>query len=158
MKRTRKTTIHCGGLILAGWYLLVSTNMAFGLFDWIAPLTKTVTTLDFPCARHDCGCKTAEQCGASCCCFPQTTKPSSNPCHRDHHEPVGPVTVKTTYLSTANCSGQYPGDSSVGGHALDVHILAAASSVMPPETERALLFEHIESPSVLVDPPDKIPI
>jgi hypothetical protein len=83
---------------MAAWYATAATGLLFPLLDRLAPITK-IAKGDFPCATHDCGCATAEQCRTQCCCFPN--EPSPEGCPSCHEEKA----VAVTYLSALKCSG-----------------------------------------------------
>ena len=146
-----------GRLLIALWYLLTSTNLVYAGLDWLVPQTETVASADFPCAHHDCGCKTAEQRRLHCCCHPQVRQPSASKttCHLAHESPK---TVRVSYVSEARCKGHHdPAQPSL--HKLDPHLPLNAS----PLLAQAVAHSHpVCDPTVrlgiFADPPDKIPI
>lgn len=149
--------MRCSRLLLAGWYLLVSTSLPAVIVDHVVPLTKQVALLDFPCAHHDCGCKTAEQCRLRCCCHltPPAKAQAGTQCALRHE---APGTVRVSYLSEVRCKGlPDPGHPSLGK--LDPHLPPAASNRLVAVAARPHpVQKHIVSRFVFVDPPDKIPI
>jgi hypothetical protein len=149
--------MHVIRLIVALWYGLVSTPAA-AVERLIAP-TKVVASADFPCARHDCGCRSAEQCRLHCCCRLKSTSrlPTGVACHlpRQEHEPRE---VRVSYRSALDCSGNAT-DSAMLAHSLGPHLpvrRVIATATMPAVP---LSFRESRHPSATtVEPPDKIPI
>jgi hypothetical protein len=102
--------------LLAVWYLLTSLP---------AESLAMAAQIDFPCAHHSCGCKSAQQCLLRCCCFPKTGK------HR---------TAAESAWSIALCgTGAQPdatGASGLGPHlplpVLLAHAVEAAARMHPP--------------------------
>lgn len=147
-----------GRFLLAGWYLLVSTNLPVFVLDQFVHLTKTVASLDFPCAKHPCGCKTAEQCRLHCCCHPQFRQQTALTaiCHLEHKPPM---TVRVSYLSALRCTGHHPSDSSPTTQRLDPHLPVAASLVMVAAVSRRYpISEPSVRVSIFASAPDKVPI
>ena len=68
--RRRAPWLRLGALLLAALHFVVSTDVGFAALDWLAPAVKSVAVADFPCAEHDCCCKSREECAKHCCCFP----------------------------------------------------------------------------------------
>ena len=56
-------------------------------------------TGSFPCAGHNCGCLTAEQCEVSCCCYPKEKDVSS--CCESEKPKEDPI-----YSMQDGCSGK----------------------------------------------------
>jgi hypothetical protein len=154
----RRATLRLISALLTICYAGVATNFAFFALDWVAPMTKTVFRPDFPCAGHDCGCKTAEQCQTQCCCFPKVAqKPACPSC--TSHESDGPITVRVTYLSAARCSGQISGDDHTGMKKIDWHLPPVASLTIPQQIPEKVAFPEDDIPlDVFAVPPDKVPI
>ena len=154
MRRSiRRFLDRYGAAFMGGWYLLVATNGIYVAFDWIAPVSKTVLKPDLPCAYHDCGCETAEQCRSRCCCYPKTVEEDERPSRE------GPVTVRVSYLSAAQCSGQHPDSSHVGNNKIDSRLPLAASFRAPPlVAEETLTLNESTPPSAFADLPFKVPI
>jgi hypothetical protein len=146
-----------GRLVLALWYLLSSTNLVSAGLDWLIPQTKTIASADFPCAHHDCGCKTAEQCRHNCCCHPQVRHQAANKamCHLAQESPK---TIRVSYLSEARCRGHHdPTQPSV--HKLDPHLPLTRSMLLASATvRRHPVRSDTTQLGVFADPPDKIPI
>lgn len=157
-------TSQFGKVALALWYLLASTNLVFVVLDHIIPATKQVASVDFPCAHHDCGCKTAEQCRLQCCCFPKRD-PQQELCHlpaRHEATPAAtqePVTIKISYLSVAQCAGHGPQTGLPGAQKLQPHLPVRqyVASVQERPVQLPLPVPLVVA-SVVLDPPDKIPI
>jgi hypothetical protein len=144
-------------LLIAGWYLLASNNLVYVGLDWLAPQTKTIASADFPCAHHDCGCKTAEQCRLHCCCHPQVRQPSASGamCHLAQESPK---TVRVSYLSEAQCRGHHdPAQPSL--HKLDPHLPLTAAPLLARAVAHSLsVCRTTVRLGIFADPPDKIPI
>lgn len=139
-------------------YFVIATNFIYIALDWIAPLAKVVSNSDFPCAGHDCGCMTADQCLSNCCCVPSGNNQMVRRSSPENHCAKKPVTVKVTYISSAQCSGHY-GKHNVSFQRTGPHLLVQLPSVMPlPFTGRAFIRNGLTPPTVFVDSPDKIPI
>lgn len=145
------------------WYLLASTNLIFIVLDQVAPATKEVASFDFPCAHHDCGCKSAEQCRIHCCCQMKRQTEDSL-CHLPtkrsvkHQEAEQIGRVRISYLSVAQCAG-HSQTTVTGVQKLQPHLpithnvtCARESSSRFPTTDPAL-FPHL-----FRNLPDKIPI
>jgi len=148
-------------LFLAFWYLLASTNVPAFALDQLIPQTKTIASADFPCAHHDCGCKTAEQCRRHCCCHPKREqKPVSGPsCHLKQEKSAEPVTVRVSMLSAARCSGHVPEAGNFSFQKLAPHLPpAAVSAIRPLDASTLLPYPLAEPPSALAEAPEKIPI
>jgi hypothetical protein len=134
------------GIAFIAWYALSTTGIIFAAFDLVVSLAKTVTE-SFPCADHDCGCRTAEQCRTRCCCFPKETKGETcRSCSKR---------VRVTLLSTARCAG---GDKSTVDTRVPPHI-APASDVWLDMNDWSFSKTVDITPASPVhsSPPDKIP-
>ena len=68
---------------------LIAVSAALIYLGTVLPLGTLMPVLvsslplerDFACANHGCGCETADQCQASCCCFPKAqVKPVKKSC------------------------------------------------------------------------------
>lgn len=146
-----------GRLLIALWYLLTSTNLVYAGLDWLLPQTKIVASADFPCAHHDCGCKTAEQCRLHCCCHPQVRQQAASGamCHLAHESPK---TVRVSYLSEARCKG-HPDPAQLSLHKLDPHLPLTPAPVLVCALPPTPLSDTPQHPrSVCRTPSDKIPI
>ena len=135
------------------WYAFAATGLLFEFLDLAAPRYKVVGTADFPCAHHDCQCRTAEECRNDCCCFPKEMD-SAPPCASCPSESRD---VQVTHLSSTACRGG-AGDPAAQAK-LKVHV---------PSGARLATFESVVAwldesscrphPPVHASPPDKIPI
>lgn len=153
-----KVFVRFSTLMFAICYLVVFTDVVFIALDKITPQTKTVTDTSFPCAYHDCNCKTAEQCRTHCCCFPKSPKPTVCSFHQKHHEQNVGVTIAVSYLSAAKCVGNFPDDSIINKN-IDQYIPSDVSSMKPLHAIGIFpIFEETIPTSVFKDHPDKIPI
>jgi len=144
--------------VFAAWYLLASTNLPAFALDQLLPQTKTLVAADFPCAHHDCGCKTAEQCRLRCCCHPKPTvkSPSGQSCHLPHQ---APRTVRVSYLSTRYCETDQTQPDALTLHKLEPHLPVRPYVALGQESLSQLrLTGPLVVASVFLDPPDKIPI
>ena len=140
-------------------YLFSATNIIYIALDWVAPLVKVVYSTDFPCAAHDCGCKTAEQCLSNCCCVSTGHMLSAQRSSPEDHCAKKPITVEVTYISAAQCSGHHLGNHNVSFQKTGPHLCVRASFVMPlSRTDYELVENDFTPPLVFVDSPDKIPI
>jgi hypothetical protein len=141
---------------LAIWYVVVS-SMAFGFaIDRMGSAIKEVAALNFPCARHDCGCTTVEECRKRCSCHPSLVPvESSNHCHEG---PTLPVAVRVSYWSKARCQGHQALDAS-SLLKLDPH---AFESQYAGHMQMVAIGMVVEVPDSHYPPhrrlPDKIPI
>lgn len=55
---------------LVVWLAILATGLNAPLECVLNELISQSRQLDFPCADHECGCKTAHDCQTRCCCFP----------------------------------------------------------------------------------------
>ena len=144
--------------VLAGWYLLASTNLPAFALDQCIPQTKTIASADFPCAHHDCGCKTAEQCRLRCCCHPKPSvqQPVQQLCHLPHHQPR---TIRISYLSALDCEGGQTHPEALAAHKMDPHL---PPSILTTWVSALARWETDQSEDLLTSPfleaPDKVPI
>lgn len=158
-KSIRPLLRRCICIFVSIWYLVTATSFIYTALDWVSPLEKVVSNANFPCADHDCGCKTAEQCLSNCCCDSTGYMPSAQRSSPENHCAKKPITVKVTSISTAQCSGHHSGNHSVSFQRTGPHLLVQLPSVMPLSfTGRALIENNFIHPLVFVDSPDKIPI
>lgn len=146
-------------MIAAIWYGLSSTQVVYAVVDSVLPATKTIVSADVPCAHHDCGCQTAEQCRTQCCCFPKVHVARVCVLHKESHVHKEPVTVKVSYLSALRCRGHGHETASSTVSKLGPHL--PPSALMPiafeaPSTH--LIVRETGLPRVFQDPPEKIPI
>ena len=144
--------------ILAGWYLLASTNLPAFALEQLIPQTKTVASADFPCAHHDCGCRTAEQCRLRCCCHPTRRQPlpSHALCRLPHES--RPQIVHVSYWSEAQCKG-HSDRNHLLSQRLDPHLPVTATVSMVAEIpETHALSEQPPIRQAFRALPDKIPI
>jgi hypothetical protein len=141
----------------AVWYTTISTGAGFLIFDAFAESEKRVVA-DFPCATHSCGCRTAAQCAATCCCFPIEPGPSC-PMHAAAPAQDHEIVVRVTALSASQCGGSTDeGNASSGLRALDQEAAVVLSS-LPAESMRQWAPISDESLfSRVPDVPDKVPI
>lgn len=65
--------------LLVALLALLQVADAARLATWCAVSGAAGADADFPCAGHDCGCLTAEDCRTDCCCFP-VTRPAARSC------------------------------------------------------------------------------
>jgi hypothetical protein len=147
-RRVRRASI----VLAAVLYLLGGTNLALGLLDRIAPLEVAVAHADFRCAHHACGCASAEQCRAHCCCSGETDEALPVEQESSNERAV-------SYVTLARCAGHGdPGISPGGG--IDHQSLPSAVVLPPPARERRSPRRPIdlEALSALERPPSKVPI
>jgi len=147
--------------VLAVWYLLASANLPAFALDQLVPQTKTIAAADFPCAHHDCGCKTAEQCRLHCCCHPKREQKavSGASCHLKQEQLAEPVTVRVSALSAARCAGHLPESGTLSAQKLAPHLSPeTVLAVTPPQASALLLHEPQEPTSATTQVPDKVPI
>ena len=91
------------------WYALLQSQATFVLVDYLFPRTKQVTAQAFPCAGHDCGCVTADQCAEACCCFPAVVRtPVDTCCGGEESTVPSSETIPISFLSELACSGGMP--------------------------------------------------
>ncbi len=174
-QRVLRTFARCGRIVLALCYFFASTDVAWATLDRVAPLTKTIVEPDFPCARHDCGCRTAEQCLAHCCCEPKpqlsshcashTESDSSASAKDEPDESADAVldqrasTVRVSWLAAAACAGHAPGRAASDTRSLDPHLLSAAAVLKLPRSSGSLVPSCSSAPaSPSGNPGDKVPI
>lgn len=144
--------------IFAVCYLIFSTGIAFIVLDKILPQTKTLTDTSFPCAYHDCGCKTAEQCRTNCCCFPKPFKQVTSTSQSDRWKQNGSTTIDISYLSTIRCSGNYP-DYTILTKKINQYIPSTIPSVEHINIiDMLTVFQDTIPCSIFQEPPDKVPI
>ncbi len=146
-------------LIIAVWYALSATPAPVVSFDLIAPRTKLVAQADFPCAHHDCACRTAEQCRLRCCCFPETQRTPRQAASHLEDQQTQPIEVRISALSEAHCRG----DGQETGYTLTSRLLPHLPLAEPDhiDSEPAVNLAFCFAASrvyVSLDPPDKVPI
>jgi len=176
-RKYHRMFLRCAHAALALCYCFASTDAAWATLDRVAPLTKTIIEPDFPCARHNCGCRTAEQCLAHCCCEPEPKPQLSGHC-ASHAESVAttaskqessalisdameqrPLTVRVSWLAAAECAGHASDRAMSGARSLDPHLLLAAAVPMLPRSSESLVPSCSSAPaSPSSSPVDKVPI
>lgn len=145
-----------GRVALSILYLAASTNLVALTLDSVAPRTKVIASPDFPCASHDCGCRTAKQCRLRCCCHPKMPQQREGAlCHLQHTKPL---TVHVSHWSEARCRGHHHGDPR-SPQKLDAHLpLPNPSRVACAISWKPLVSRGTAPHRVFLDPPDKVPI
>lgn len=150
---------HAGVVCLTLWYFGVSTNVIYSVFDSIIPQVKTVASLDFPCASHNCGCQTAEKCRSHCCCFPVAAQSVVESHCKAEPKQENPITIKVSSFSAAHCDGQSAEDQSLAGQGVAPHLLSSPISIaMHLKPANGFLVNDLTPASVYAGLPDKVPI
>jgi hypothetical protein len=149
---------RAGCVVLAGWYLLFPSGTLYALVEKSIPLTKTVENADFPCADHDCGCKTLEQYQNQCCCTKRTDSANTNVFSENDARTVS-RTVNMSFLSAFQCSTRNPQGAYSGSSKPNPHLLVTATLIKVLHTPRAQHICKDTTPlEFFPEPEDKIPI
>jgi hypothetical protein len=107
--------------------------------------------LDYPCAAHQCGCRSAEQCRTDCCCFPVEVV-SCCTSARDGSEPAG-------VGLDAHCTGPV-GDATVLARVgMQPHVHPGPMIGAPPRPLAVrVTYDRSVARGPFTDPPEKIPL
>ena len=91
-------------LLLTAIYLTGALNLT--LLGISGPSFTQASTADFPCAGHNCGCRTKEQCQTACCCFPKLRNQQlkATGCCSIHDGPT--TTPAETIVTAPPCGGK----------------------------------------------------
>ena len=118
-------------------YALVASGAFPGALDLVVESWKTVASGSFACADHACGCATAEECRASCCCGPHA---------KDSGDRRGgePARVRVMLSSSAKCRGMLPGDGVLSGAGLAPHVPVSVSLPLALDAAREPRIEGEE--------------
>jgi hypothetical protein len=82
-------------------------------------------SLGYPCAGHQCGCRTREHCLAACCCFPKRTEVASEPRIAAFAARFDLSEHPTAFVQAMKCAGGAP------------HSVTTASTILSIEPESA---------------------
>lgn len=151
--RARRLAMGIAAMAMALLYLLALTQIAFPVRQGLASLAKAGTEVRkeaFACALHKCGCKNAQQCRTSCCCFPKSA-PS-----RSHGGDQGHGDDHMAQYKTCN------GPDGLGdglSPPLSTHLpMQSAGNPAPASARKPLTGGSHRLPTPFADPPGKIPI
>ena len=141
--------------VIAVWYGIAGSNVAYPILDRIASQGIKTVAADFPCARHACGCRTAEQCRLHCCC---RDMPGAQPrAISQSARPLG--TIRIRYLAALACSGGGQSPHAVSLQRFEPNLPGASlTRLASVPLYRATLDPSLPTASAFRDAPDKVPI
>src|SRR5690606_33100320 len=141
--RLRRMAPGAAALAMALLYLVISTQFAFPLRERVEASVKTESVVQassilekeaFACVLHKCGCKNAEQCRTSCCCFPKAPGTHSLDGSHDHGESRG----ERHMAHYRTCNGPDGHDHGLPP-LLSAHLLPRPAPLPDPLLSRSLL-------------------
>jgi hypothetical protein len=147
----------CGFLAMVYLALAVETPVWAQAQQSPVAVAIQVDSHDYPCAHHQCGCQSREQCLLHCCCKDKHAK------HMGHAKPPVQAAeqkpVRASFLAALACRGEEPVASFTAGRTLGPHLPPA---IAHPDSPLAPIF-RLPVPFVPIDShpaeaPEKVPI
>ena len=133
-------TITCLVMIA---YMFSASNCAPWLINKIGDFGVTLSTGDFPCKGHGCGCKTALQCLTDCCCVKTPEVAQTGSCCKKP-----PKIVKKTSCCSEEEAGCPPQNEEIDNEPPKVLLLAVGCRGAQKEYFEAKRTLHIYLPQI----------